>query len=105
MGINLDEALPDFSFIESLSGIKIISKGNHDYWWSTRRKFQSFLDANGLKPSACSITILTGSEDIPFADQGWIDQGIQVSMMGIGIFSRDGRLRLSLERESGRAGS
>ena len=42
-GINLEEADPDFAFIESLPGKKIISKGNHDYWWSSHSKVKSLL--------------------------------------------------------------
>lgn len=38
-GINMDEADPDLAFIEQLPGRKILSKGNHDYWWSTLNKF------------------------------------------------------------------
>ncbi|MDD6308688.1 MAG: metallophosphoesterase [Clostridia bacterium] len=38
----LEEALPDLQFIESLPGKKLISKGNHDYWWTTLSKLQAF---------------------------------------------------------------
>ncbi|NMA66061.1 MAG: serine/threonine protein phosphatase [Clostridiaceae bacterium] len=48
-GINLEEAEPDFAFIESLPGRKIISKGNHDYWWSTLNKLNNFLEAKDYK--------------------------------------------------------
>lgn len=48
-GINIKEADPDFAFIESLPGKKIISKGNHDYWWSTRKKFDCFCEEKGYK--------------------------------------------------------
>ena len=30
-GIDLEEALPDFQFIEALPGKKLVMKGNHDY--------------------------------------------------------------------------
>ncbi len=36
----------DFDFINQLSGTKIISKGNHDYWWETLSKLNGFLDNN-----------------------------------------------------------
>ncbi len=45
-GIDLNEAKADFDFINSLKGTKIISKGNHDYWWSTMSKLNSFLEEN-----------------------------------------------------------
>ena len=44
-GMTLAEAAPDFRFIEGLPGKKIIIKGNHDYWWSTMRKMEDFLEA------------------------------------------------------------
>ncbi|QEY34055.1 serine/threonine protein phosphatase [Caproiciproducens galactitolivorans] len=46
--MNLEEAVNDFSFIHSLPGKKLILKGNHDYWWSTRKKIVEFLERNGL---------------------------------------------------------
>ncbi len=44
----LEEALPDFQFIQNLPGRKIISKGNHDYWWTTASKLSTFLEENHL---------------------------------------------------------
>lgn len=38
---------PDFDFLASLNGKKIIGKGNHDYWWQTRKKLDEFLAAEG----------------------------------------------------------
>ncbi|MCD7769520.1 MAG: metallophosphoesterase [Oscillospiraceae bacterium] len=45
-GIDLDEALEDFRFIEALPGRKIILKGNHDYWWTSAAKLNAFLEKN-----------------------------------------------------------
>ncbi|HHW31286.1 MAG TPA: serine/threonine protein phosphatase [Clostridiaceae bacterium] len=42
----LKEAYEDFKFINSLPGNKIITKGNHDYWWTTQKKLCEFLDEN-----------------------------------------------------------
>ncbi len=53
-GMSLEEAAPDFRFIEELPGQKIIIKGNHDYWWTTMKKMEGFLEAEGLN----SIRIL-----------------------------------------------
>lgn len=44
----LDEALEDLKFINALPGRKIISKGNHDYWWTTMSKLNKFLDKHDL---------------------------------------------------------
>lgn len=48
-GITLEEARPDFAWLESLPGTKIISKGNHDYWWSTLTKMEAFLQDEGFE--------------------------------------------------------
>lgn len=47
-GINLEESRPDFEFLEGLPGIKILSKGNHDYWWSTVNKIEGYFKEHGF---------------------------------------------------------
>lgn len=44
----IKDGLSDFDFIHRLNGIKLISKGNHDYWWETLTKLNGFLDENSL---------------------------------------------------------
>lgn len=44
-GMSLQDSAEDFHFIENLTGNKIIIKGNHDYWWSTKKKMDDFLTA------------------------------------------------------------
>ena len=39
----LDEAKKDFDFLNKLPGIKILLKGNHDYWWDTVSKLRRFV--------------------------------------------------------------
>ena len=46
--MSLEETLEDFRFLQSLPGRKLLFKGNHDYWWTTRRKMDNFLADNGL---------------------------------------------------------
>ena len=50
----LEDTLADFTFLHSLPGRKLLFKGNHDYWWCTRRKMDAFLRENGLD----SLTIV-----------------------------------------------
>lgn len=45
-GMTLEEAAPDFDFLQSLPGKKLLLKGNHDYWWTTRRKIDTFFEDN-----------------------------------------------------------
>lgn len=44
----LEQAAEDFIYINSLPGIKIISKGNHDYWWTTLNKLNKFISDNNF---------------------------------------------------------
>lgn len=44
--LDLQGAKPDFAFIDQIPGKKIILKGNHDYWWSTAKKFNQFCSEN-----------------------------------------------------------
>jgi len=44
----LEHACEDFEFIDSLPGRKVISKGNHDYWWTTLSKLDRFITKNNF---------------------------------------------------------
>ena len=44
--MKLEETLTDFTFIENLPGKKIFNKGNHDYWWNTKKKMDEFFSKN-----------------------------------------------------------
>lgn len=46
--MRLEECVADFEFINSLSGSKIIFKGNHDYWWCGIGKMNEFIRSNGF---------------------------------------------------------
>ena len=96
-GLTLEEALPDFQFIHKLPGQKIISKGNHDYWWQTAKKLQEFLDKNGFD----SIRFLHNNsfevEDyIICGTRGWIFENGQQQDEKV-ILREAGRLRASLD--------
>ena len=43
--MNLSEACYDLAYISALSGRKIISRGNHDYWWDGIGKVRNALPA------------------------------------------------------------
>lgn len=47
-GMNLRQAEPDLRFINELPGRKIILKGNHDYWWVTKKKMEDFFTEAGF---------------------------------------------------------
>lgn len=95
--MRLEDAIEDFSFINSLPGKKIILKGNHDYWWSTMSKMNAFLKQNGFG----TIFLLNNN---CYFEEGVAICGTRSWMFDIGeehnakIMNRElGRLRASLE--------
>ena len=46
--MTMEEGLEDFKFLNSLPGRKLIMKGNHDYWWATKKKADEFFAKNNL---------------------------------------------------------
>ena len=47
-GLTLQDAIPDLKFLDGLRGKKIISKGNHDFWWQTLTKIKQAFQANQI---------------------------------------------------------
>ena len=47
--LDLEGAKADFAWLNAIPGRKIILKGNHDYWWSTVKKFNGFCAENGFE--------------------------------------------------------
>ena len=47
--MTLEEAAGDLRFIASLPGKKILSKGNHDFWWTGVAKMKRFLAELGVE--------------------------------------------------------
>ena len=45
----LEETYLDFAFLNSLPGKKILSKGNHDYWWSTLASMRKYIEKNQFR--------------------------------------------------------
>ncbi len=44
----LEQSYKDFEFLHSLNGKKILLKGNHDYWWTTKNKLDKFIKDNNF---------------------------------------------------------
>lgn len=59
--MRLEDAENDFRFIHERPGKKLILKGNHDYWWSTKTKMNNYLHGLGfddiefIHNSACIV--------------------------------------------------
>ena len=47
--MKLENTLSDFEYINSLSGKKLLLKGNHDYWWTTVTSMKTFLQNNNIQ--------------------------------------------------------
>ncbi len=46
--MNLKDTKKDFEYINNLPGKKIMSKGNHEYWWTTVTNIKKFLKENNF---------------------------------------------------------
>lgn len=66
----------DFKFINSLPGHKILSRGNHDYWWTSFKKMEDFLETNGLsRISFCRTNIIEAEDALVSGTRGWLLPG------------------------------
>src|SRR4051812_20261680 len=64
-GLRLPAALPDLQWIDALPGHKVLTKGNHDYWWDYARKERFIVDS----PLPPSLTLIE-AEAVELA--GWV---------------------------------
>ena len=94
--LKIEEAYKDLKRIDDLPGHKVISKGNHDYWWQGPKKLKEL----GLE----NITFLQNNSYI-YENQvgisgtrGWVSKGSEgFDQHDEKIFKRElNRLRLSL---------
>lgn len=46
--MTLEQAAPDFAFVDALPGKKLLIKGNHDYWWETATKTKRCFAEHGI---------------------------------------------------------
>lgn len=73
-GTYLDDVKPDFDFIESLPGKKILLKGNHDYWWESLTKLKKFTAQMGYKTIEFLHNTSFVTENTAICGtRGWID--------------------------------
>ena len=89
--VTQEELKPDFDFLESLPGKKLIMKGNHDYWWSTIKKLNEFITACGYKTISFIFNSAVLAEGIAVCgSRGW------------DIFAATGHDDKIIRRENGR---
>ena len=106
-GIDLQEALADFLFLDALPGKKILSKGNHDYWWTTVSKMQNFLLAHGITSIDFLHNNAYAAEGMIFCGaKGYQWDAQQSAAQNEKLINREAmRLELSLERGAALRGS
>lgn len=46
--MKLEDCEADFAFLQALPGKKLLLKGNHDYWWTTMAKMNTYLQNSGF---------------------------------------------------------
>ncbi len=46
--MSLTETKKDFTFLDKLPGKKLLVKGNHDYWWTTKAKMDKYIEEEGF---------------------------------------------------------
>lgn len=102
-GMSLEGALEDFKFIDSLPGQKIILKGNHDYWWTTMKKMDTFLSQHDIKTIRFlhNNTITVGNIAV-CGSRGWFFDAEESADNKV-LLREAGRLRTSinLAKETG----
>ena len=95
--MKLEDLQKDFDFLHSLPGRKLLMKGNHDYWWTTRTKMERHFAAQNwdtlqvLYNNAVLVdgVALCGSRGWTFENGETADQLV--------IAREAGRIRRSLE--------
>lgn len=102
--MRLEESLADFLWLHRLPGKKIMLKGNHDYWWSTKKKIDEFLLRHGLDDVQILFNNAYAAEGfVLFGTRGWLYNA--KSDEDVKIVNREaGRLKLSLEAAKKLAG-
>ena len=94
--MKLEEVAPDFEFLNTLPGKKLIIRGNHDYWWSSLKKVRECLPDQVFALQNDAIKI---GDYIFCGNRGWlIPEGTFNTEENQKIYAREIiRLELSLK--------
>ena len=93
-GLDISESEKDFAFLDSLPGTKLLLKGNHDLWFSTKTKVEKFFTEKGFS----TLKILFNNaysygEYALCGTRGWMNDQADKKV----LLRECGRLRLSPE--------
>lgn len=95
--MNIEDTLDDFTFLHRLPGEKYLMKGNHDYWWTTRKKMDAFLRERELS----TLHILhndayTAGDVAVCGSRGWFFDAGDAADQKV-LLREAGRLRASIQ--------
>lgn len=95
--MKLSDTAADFRFLQELNGQKLLLKGNHDYWWTTKAKMDKYL----VEQAFTSLSILHNNYYVRdglalCGSRGWFyDAETDADKL---ILQREvGRLKMSIE--------
>ena len=95
--MRLADTGPDLRFLDSLPGRKLLMKGNHDYWWTTRSKMEHFFAAEGLTTLFVLHNNSVEAEGVWLCgSRGWLFEGSE-KYDPLVVAREEGRIRRSLE--------
>ena len=95
--MRLTDTRKDFAFLQQLPGQKLIMKGNHDYWWTTKSKMDRFLEECGFDTLTILHNNAISAEGVSLCgSRGWMfEQGQEHDKK---LIAREaGRIRASLQ--------
>jgi len=100
--MRLDDALVDLRFLDDLPGRKVLLKGNHDYWWTSRAKVEAILPPTLRLLQNDSVDLGNGVGLV--GARGWTPPGApRATMQDEKIYNREvARFALSLKSAEGR---
>ena len=100
--LKLDDALVDLQLLDGLPGRKVLLKGNHDYWWTSRGKVEAVLPPSMLLLQNDCVDLGGGVGVV--GTRGWTPPTApHASTQDEKIYERElGRLELSLKSAVGR---
>ncbi len=95
--LKLEESRKDLEFIDKeLKGRKILSKGNHDLWWSTTKKITDFVTDNGFSTISFLFNNAFLVEGVSICGtRGWISENGEPADQKV-LNREAGRLEASL---------
>ena len=99
--MRLEEALPDLDRIGQMPGLKLLIKGNHDYWWQSKSKMGRLLHPSIKILHASSIIV---NRIAVAGTRGWLcPNDSHFEEQDAKIYDRElGRLRAALSSLDGR---